>query len=959
MDSILKIKLLLSLILIALSMSQVQAQGTLRTYYNINADGFRPSAVRTPDNGFVFAGTVGTFNKDIYVVKTNLWGDVQWSYQLSKPQNEQLVSLQYNPLDTTIYVLYNDNNFDGSILKLSMQGQFIWDRALDLGNMSVGTGSTKANLVISSDNHLLLTSYSIDSTNTYHLGMAKLDNEADTLWTRFYSVPNHSTFAQTVLEVSDGNYLLVGNIDTSYAQGNGNGTEVYLIKTDTAGNPLWTVVQPSSVIASAQSVIETTNGDFIILGYENVGNNRKMLVMRVDALGQQLWQWTSTGNNSAYNNALDALENADGSLTITGFWSAAASHSVAFTKFSASGQLLYHNGIGSGQAVAHGKYIWHNPNNGYAIFGVDGQGPFLMTVDSVGTLFTNRIFSRIFLDQNGNCSYDAGEPLLSNSFVHFQKNNGLHDVTLGGAGTFLMEADTGTYSVSAQTFTPYWAFCQNPQTVDFTGFNQTDTVDFPVTVIDSCTYMTVSVSSPFLRRCFPSDYWVSYQNLGTIPAQNVYVEVTLDPYISFDSSSVPLIAQNGNTYSFDIGNVGVFGSGMFIIYTTVGCDPDVSLGQIHCTEARIYPDTICMPAWTGPVVSTSATCTNDTVTFTISNNAAAMSQPHNFAIMEDQNIIVLSTFQLGSGQSQDLQVAALPGKTYRIEADQAPSFPPLLGAASHSTFIHDCNGPAQSSGGQTQFFNGNSHPAIDIDCRPNQGAYDPNDKQAQPIGYGPQHFIENNIPLNYHIRFQNTGTDTAINVFIVDSISPYLSIEDIQFGTSSHPYTWELKAGGALVFYFDNIMLPDSNVNEPASHGFVKFQIKQKAGNPDGTVINNRADIYFDFNEPILTNTVFHTIGHDFVTIELLSIDQNLKEEAIIRIYPNPFSGQTQLSLEGIEFEELHLEIFDINGRLLFMQNTVNENVMTINAQGFSPGLYLYRLSSDGQLLNSGKLQVK
>ena len=60
-------------------------------------------------------------------------------------------------------------------------------------------------------------------------------------------------------------------------------------------------------------------------------------------------------------------------------------------------------------------------------------------------------------------------------------------------------------------------------------------------------------------------------------------------------------------------------------------------------------------------------------------------------------------------------------------------------------------------------------------------------------------------------------------------------------------------------------MLPDSNVNEPASHGFVKFTVSQQPGNPMGTVINNQAAIYFDFNDPIFTNIYSHTVGDDFV----------------------------------------------------------------------------------------------
>ena len=60
-------------------------------------------------------------------------------------------------------------------------------------------------------------------------------------------------------------------------------------------------------------------------------------------------------------------------------------------------------------------------------------------------------------------------------------------------------------------------------------------------------------------------------------------------------------------------------------------------------------------------------------------------------------------------------------------------------------------------------------------------------------------------------------------------------------------------------------MLPDSNVNEPASHGFIKYSIKKYNTVGIGSVIKNTAYIYFDFNAPVVTNTVVNTVT-DFIT---------------------------------------------------------------------------------------------
>ena len=114
------------------------------------------------------------------------------------------------------------------------------------------------------------------------------------------------------------------------------------------------------------------------------------------------------------------------------------------------------------------------------------------------------------------------------------------------------------------------------------------------------------------------------------------------------------------------------------------------------------------------------------------------------------------------------------------------------------------------------------------------------------------------------IRFQNTGTDTAYRVVVLDTLSTYLDIETIRLGMSSHNYRFFVDGNEdfqVLRFEFENINLPDSTTDEPASNGFIKFKINQKANNAIGTLIKNSAAIYFDFNSPIITNVIFNKVA--------------------------------------------------------------------------------------------------
>jgi len=120
-----------------------------------------------------------------------------------------------------------------------------------------------------------------------------------------------------------------------------------------------------------------------------------------------------------------------------------------------------------------------------------------------------------------------------------------------------------------------------------------------------------------------------------------------------------------------------------------------------------------------------------------------------------------------------------------------------------------------------------------LSIEPITNSHDPNDKSLMPIGKNAANTIlQNDSVLLYTIRFQNTGNDTAFTVVVKDTLSPYLDPATIVPGASSHPYTFDLSGNGILTFRFDNIMLPDSNVNEPTSHGYFNYSIKQKKNNP-------------------------------------------------------------------------------------------------------------------------------
>nr|MBK9653887.1 hypothetical protein [Bacteroidota bacterium] len=109
--------------------------------------------------------------------------------------------------------------------------------------------------------------------------------------------------------------------------------------------------------------------------------------------------------------------------------------------------------------------------------------------------------------------------------------------------------------------------------------------------------------------------------------------------------------------------------------------------------------------------------------------------------------------------------------------------------------------------------------------------------------------------LEYVIYFQNTGNDTAFNVK-VENIIPYrLNLATFEYVSSSVPVNMSINKESRLAtFEFPNIQLPDSNVDEQGSHGYIRYRIKPQKTLNVGDTIFNRASIYFDFNTPVVTN---------------------------------------------------------------------------------------------------------
>ncbi|MEO6668119.1 MAG: hypothetical protein ABIN36_01500 [Ferruginibacter sp.] len=166
-----------------------------------------------------------------------------------------------------------------------------------------------------------------------------------------------------------------------------------------------------------------------------------------------------------------------------------------------------------------------------------------------------------------------------------------------------------------------------------------------------------------------------------------------------------------------------------------------------------------------------------------------------------------------------------------------------------------------------------------------RGSYDPNDKKENNAGEIYKAYITAGRFLNYTVRFQNSGNDTAFNIIVRDTLDSKLNGDSIQLFAASHNYIANLKDKKYLTVTFNNIKLVDSIQNEPLSHGYFSYRIKPRSTVAVGDTITNSASIYFDFNPPIKTNT----------EITIVKPVPNLWTGAVSTAWENPLNWANHL----------------------------------------------------------------
>ena len=826
-------------------------------------------------------------NKDIFIQKLDGGGNLIWAISIGGPSGEFGNSIYTDSLGY-VYVTgsyggtvdfdpggatfnMTSNGGDAFILKLDALGSFIWAKSIGGAGASTisksinvdATGNVymTGNFIDTADFDPGIGTFNLSSKGNWDIFILKLDALGNFKW----AISDGGIAADqgnSITTASSGNVYATGyfgdvvdfdpGVDTFNLISNGL-DDVFIQKLDSSGNFIWAKSFGASGWEHALSIAIDTSENVYAIG-DYVG------VVDFDP-GGETFTMTANGNFDVFIEKLDSQGNFLWAKSFGG-----TLDDFGYSLITDISGHVYATGVFEGTAD-------FDPNGATSNLTSNGvHDLFVLSLQQPGVL------GSVYNDLNADCIRDSIELGLSGWTLMIDPGNIVVQTNAQGIW-FIDSLPIGTYTIAADTSGKWKQSCPGPQVFSVVNpYGYTYAPSFGLVSDLPCASPDVSIHAPILRRCSTNKIYVQAcnQNTGTAVMDSAFVDVQLDALFTVLSASLSYTSLGNNQYRFDVGSLYPGVCTTFTIDFILNCGPIT--GRTLCMQAELSPvdscvfDTVpdttvggvslCTLPWDKSSLMIQGNCVNDSIRFVVHNTGdpggGDMTCFSAVRVYIDGQFVLLDSVQLLGGDSA-VFVFSGDGRTWRLEADQHPLHP---GNSHPNASVELCgNSDNWTSDLVNSLPMDDADPIIDIYCGLVTGSFDPNDKTGYPLGVSDSNYIAPNQDLQYVIRFQNTGTDTAFTVVITDTLSMDLNIFSVSPGHASHSYTFRMYGPRVLEWTFDNILLPDSNTNEPESHGFVVFKVAQNSNLLNGTRIQNAADIYFDFNAPVITNQTSHLVN--------------------------------------------------------------------------------------------------
>ena len=271
---------------------------------------------QTTDGGFIISGVTGSCgagSRDIYLVKTDDAGNTEWTGTLGGIDDDESYAVQQTNDDGYIITGYTRSFGSGSedvyLIKTSSSGDTLWTRTFGGAESDIGAFVQQT----ADGGYIVAGSTESSGAGGSDVYLIKTDSTGETMWSRTIGGPE-SDSAYYVQQTDDGGYIVAG-YTRSYGAGN---NDVYLVKTDSEGNTLWARTFGGSANDTGESVQQTDDSGYIITGftYSSGAGSSDVYLIKTGSDGDPIW--TTTIGGPQYDRCNSIQQTMDGGCIVGG-----------------------------------------------------------------------------------------------------------------------------------------------------------------------------------------------------------------------------------------------------------------------------------------------------------------------------------------------------------------------------------------------------------------------------------------------------------------------------------------------------------------------------------------------------------------------------------------------------------------------------------------------------------------
>ena len=320
-----------------------------RSYGGGTENDIARSVQQTSDGGYIIAGYSAGNVRKVHLIKTNASGDTLWARTYGEASFNYVYSVRQTSDGGYIIAGSTDLNsgpLDVYLIKTNASGDTLWTRTYGGTNADGGSSVQQT-----SDGGYIVAGFTTSFGDTVNgdVYLIKTNVSGDTLWTRTYGGASYD-FGYSVQQTSDGGYIITG-VTCSYGDTSG---DVYLIKTNTSGDTLWTRTYGGTSADKGNSVQQTSDGGYIVAGYTNsFGDGYQVYLIKTDANGNSGVEETTEVRSRKIEIRITATPN-----PFTSFTTVPGHSSDRFALYNVSGRRVgVYRGDRIGEGLVPGVYF--------------------------------------------------------------------------------------------------------------------------------------------------------------------------------------------------------------------------------------------------------------------------------------------------------------------------------------------------------------------------------------------------------------------------------------------------------------------------------------------------------------------------------------------------------------------------------------------------------------------------